>query len=272
MAYPTFTCALEKDHNPAISKQAEQYFQQARAIEKAGYKINWVQVERNYQQAIELNNWKAMHNLAAIYRKGVDGVPKDHSKMLSLYAKMVQLKVPLGYYDWAVAVERGQVPDANKGDAASFMQRAAELGSPLAQVRIGNYYAFDLPRGQQRYDLAEKYFRCAGKQEDAQALIEVADFFKIAKENKPLALFYNQKAASLGNMDAVTTLELAFEGIDSEKFGYKPAPTLNKLYHEMYYQLRKNPDLKFPNLMKDHPLPRHPTQGYDADNPDVRPQ
>ncbi|MBV6333299.1 sel1 repeat family protein, partial [Pseudomonas aeruginosa] len=26
-----------------------------------------------------------------------------------------------------------------------------------------------------------------------------------------------------------------------------------------------------PNLIKDHPLPPHPTQGYDADRPDWKP-
>ena len=67
-------------------------------------------------------------------------------------------------------------------------------------------------------------------------------------------------------------LENAFIEMDRYKFGYNPDPQLAKMYNEMYYQLRKNPDLKFPNLLKDHPLPRHPSQGYDANNPDKRPQ
>ncbi|MFO6010345.1 sel1 repeat family protein, partial [Pseudomonas aeruginosa] len=29
---------------------------------------------------------------------------------------------------------------------------------------------------------------------------------------------------------------------------------------------------RFPNLIKDHPLPPHPTQGYDVDRPDWKPE
>ncbi|END0082044.1 sel1 repeat family protein, partial [Pseudomonas aeruginosa] len=37
-------------------------------------------------------------------------------------------------------------------------------------------------------------------------------------------------------------------------------------------KLEADPDLRFPNLMKEHPLPPHPTQGYDADRPDWKPE
>jgi hypothetical protein len=55
-------------------------------------------------------------------------------------------------------------------------------------------------------------------------------------------------------------------------FGYKPDPVLHKLYNDLWEQLDENPNLRFPDLMKDHPLPPHPTQGFDAEHPDRRPE
>lgn len=47
---------------------------------------------------------------------------------------------------------------------------------------------------------------------------------------------------------------------------------LHKEYYSIYKKLEADPDLRFPNLMKEHPLPPHPTQGYDADRPDWKPE
>lgn len=52
--------------------------------------------------------------------------------------------------------------------------------------------------------------------------------------------------------------------------GYQPDRTLYELYVRLSEELSNNPDLRFPNLMKEHPLPRHPVQGYDAEHPDRR--
>ncbi len=283
MAYPQFKCAYEKDNNPPLTKEADQYFQIARQMEKSAGIRNWPLIESNYQKAIDLNHWKAMNNLAILYRKGAynvndkldhpTGIVPNKERMLALYARMVQLKVPMGYYNWAVAIQRGQVKNAQKGDSASYMHRAAELGYPPAQVAIGNHFAFGLPQGQQRKDLAEAYFRCAGAQDNTEALIEVADFFYVSKENMPLAAFYYQRAASLGSTKGFMFIMNMFrEEPKAYNFGYLPNPELSNIYKGFYAQLRKNPNLTFPNLMKEHPLPRHPTQGYDADHPDTRPQ
>ena len=158
--------------------------------------------------------------------------------------------------------------------ASSYMFQAAQLGSPLAQVHIGNYLSFQLPRDKQDDRMAEQYFRCAGAQDSPEALIETAAFYNISKKNKPRALFYYQRAASLGSPRALTYLSGAFEPQPSpiDDFGFQPDPELHELYADLWEQLDANPNLRFPNLMKDHPLPAHPKQGYDAEHPDRRPE
>ncbi|WP_241189341.1 tetratricopeptide repeat protein [Pseudomonas chlororaphis] len=277
MAYPTFTCAYEKDHNPPLDAEADGWFQQARALEKVRGVKDWRTIVGLYEKAIAKDHWKAMHNLAGLYRTGWPGQPgveQDTSKMLDLYERMVKLKVPLGYYNWAVTVESGRGVLKSDRMASSYMFQAAQLGSPLAQVQIGQYFAFALPRDKQDDDMAERYYRCAGAQDNPDAIEKTASFYDTAKENKPRSLFYYQRAASLGSFTGLSALQGAFDlQVDLlYDFGYRPDAKLHELYANLSKELDANPNLRFPNLMKDHPLPAHPKQGYDAEHPDRRPE
>lgn len=273
VAYPQFTCTYERDHNPPLDREAELWFQEARGLEKE--LRDWPRVVELYEQAIAKDHWKAMHNLARLYRTGWPGRPgveKNTQKMLDLYERMVELKVPLGYYNWAVAAERGKGMLRDDRMASSYMFQAAQLGSPQAQVALGNYFAFSLPSDKQDDQMAEAYFKCAGAQDNPEALVETAAFYDSAKENYPRALFYYQRAASLGSTSAVSTLSSVFnpESAPSFTLGYRPDPKIHELYEKLYAQLRENADLRFPDLAREYPLPRHPRQGYDAEHPDRR--
>ena len=277
MAYPKFICAYEKDYNPPLDAEAELWFQEARALEKVRGVKNWRKIVWLYEKAIAKDHWKAMHNLAGLYRTGWPGQPgveQDTSKMLDLYERMVKLKVPLGYYNWAVIAENGRGVLKSDRMASSYMFQAAQLGSPLAQVRIGQYFAYELPRHKQDDDMAERYYRCAGAQDNPDAIEKTASFYDTAKENKPRSLFYYQRAASLGSSIGLSSLTGAFsaqpEPIDN--FGYQPDEKLHEFYSGLWKQLRADRSLRFPNLMKNHPLPPHPIQGFDAEHPDRRPE
>jgi TPR repeat protein len=277
VAYPTFTCAYEKDHNPALDAEAERWFQQARALERARAVNESRTIIELYEKAIAKDHWKAMHNLAGLYRTGWPGQPgieQDTGKMLDLYERMVKLKVPLGYYNWAVIAENGRGVLKSDRMASSYMFQAAQLGSPMAQVRIGQYFAFALPRDKQDDDMAELYYRCAGAQDNPGAIEKTASFYKTARKNKPRSLFYYQRAASLGSFNGFSYLSGVFEAEPQpiNNFGYLPDPKLHEMYTGLWKQLRANPELRFPNLMNDYPLPAHPKQGFDAEHPDRRPE
>ncbi|MGL4316364.1 MAG: tetratricopeptide repeat protein [Pseudomonas sp.] len=273
MAYPAFSCTHEKDHNPPLDAEADTWFQEARSLEKE--LRDWPRVVELYEKAIAKNHWKAMHNLARLYRTGWPGRPgveKNTQKMLDLYERMVELKVPLGYYNWAVAAERGKGMLRDERMASSYMFQAAQLGSPQAQVALGNYFAFSLPREKQDDPMAEQYFQCAGAQDVPEAIIEAAQFYEVRKHNQPRALFYYQRAASLGSTAGFMELYEVFSPKSGPAFtrGYKPDKQLAEFYKTHMYQVEENPDLRFPDLTKEHPLPLHPEQGLDAEHPDRR--
>jgi TPR repeat protein len=276
MAYPQFICAYEKDHNPPLDAEAERWFQRARYLE--GELGHWPEVVDLYEKAIAKNHWKAMHNLANLYRVGEPGsssnpgIEKNTSKMLDLYERMVELKVPLGYYSWAVSAEHGKGMLRSERMASSYMFQAAQLGNPLAQVRIGQFFAYELPREKQDDEMAEQYYRCAGAQDNPDALLKTASFYDTAKHNYPRALFYYQRAASLGSTSAINALIGVFNDPPSASgnLGYRPSREIYEFYESLYEQVRANPELRFPNLTTEHPLPPHPVQGYDAEHPERR--
>jgi TPR repeat protein len=273
MAYPEFICAYEKDHNPPLDAEAERWFQQARYLEKE--LSDWPKVVELYEKAIAKDHWKAMHNLASLYRTGWPGRPgveQDTSKMLELYERMVELKVPLGYYNWAVSAEQGKGMLRSERMASSYMFQAAQLGNPLAQVRIGQFFAYELPREKQDDEMAEQYYRCAGAQDNPDALLKTASFYDTAKHNYPRALFYYQRAASLGSTKAVMILSSVFDPDSAPQFtlGYRSDRKLYEFYESLYEQADANPELRFPELMKEHSLPPHPVQGYDSEHPERR--
>lgn len=251
-----FKCAHELDTAPPLDQQADQLFKQARSISKERLP-DWSKIAALYQQAVERNHWKAMHNLAELYLRG-DGVVKDTNKAIDLYMEMVKLKVPLGYYDMSVMTQRGVGVVQSEKDAMMFLLKAGDMGSPLAQTRLGNIYIYDL----KKYQLGVSYLRCAAHQDDAKANYELAAYYKIIDRNYPVALHYYQQAAALGERKGAMQIESVFrDGL----FSYQKNKKVEDAYYEVSSQLSSNPELRFPNLAKSHPLPPNPVQGYHGD-------
>ncbi len=133
-----FECIHEKNTAPVLNQSADIVFQQARTESKERLP-DWNLVAQLYQQAVDKDHWKAMHNLAELYLRG-KGVAKDTNKVLDLYSRMVELEVPLGFYDMSVMTQRGVGVVQSNIDAMHLLLKAANAGSPDAQTHIGYIY------------------------------------------------------------------------------------------------------------------------------------
>ncbi|MDU4630556.1 MAG: tetratricopeptide repeat protein, partial [Pseudomonas aeruginosa] len=224
-----------------------------------------------YSKAVERGHWKAMHNLANLYRTGwPGGVEKDTQKALDLYQKMIDLEVPQGFYDMGAMIGNRAGVKNPATDGLTFLDKAASLGNPPALTELGKLYIYVA----KKKDLGLAYTHCAASQGYAPANYELGAYYKIVEHNFPKALVYYQASVSQGGKSAAFFLSRVFgsETPPASAMWYAPDEKLQEAYYSIYKKLEADPDLRFPNLIEDHPLPPHPTQGYDADHPDWKPE
>ncbi|MDF5882729.1 tetratricopeptide repeat protein [Pseudomonas aeruginosa] len=264
-----FICVNEKDHLPPLDPQADAWYREAVALAKPDALRPWGRIVDLYSKAVERGHWKAMHNLANLYRTGwPGGVEKDTQKALDLYQKMIDLEVPQGFYDMGAMIGNRAGVMNPATDGLSFLNKAASLGNPPALTELGKLYICG-----QKKDLGLAYTHCAASQGYAPASYELGAYYKIVEHNFPKALGYYQASVSQGGKSAALFISGVFDKAspDVDRMWYAPDEKLRKLYDGIYDKLAADPDFRFPNLIKDHPLPSHPTQGYDADRPDWKP-
>ncbi|SQC50340.1 Sel1 repeat-containing protein [Pseudomonas aeruginosa] len=266
-----FICVNEKDHLPPLDPQADAWYREAVALAKPDTLRPWGRIVDLYSKAVERGHWKAMHNLANLYRTGwPGGVEKDTQKALDLYQNMIDLEVPQGFYDMGAMIGNRAGVKNPATDGLTFLDKAASLGNPPALTELGKLYIYLA----KKKDLGLAYTNCAASQGYAPASYELGAYYKIVEHNFPKALGYYQVSVSQGGKSAAFFLSRVFgnKTPPASAMWYVPDEKLHKLYDGIYDQLAADPDLRFPNLIKDHPLPPHPTQGYDADRPDWKPE
>ncbi|UYM62679.1 sel1 repeat family protein [Pseudomonas aeruginosa] len=266
-----FVCVNEKDHLPPLDPQADAWYREAATLAKPDTLRPWPRIVELYSKAVERGHWKAMHNLANLYRTGwPGGVEKDTQKALDLYQKMIDLDVPQGFYDMGAMIGNRAGVKNPATDGLTFLDKAASLGNPPALTELGKLYIYVA----KKKDLGLAYTHCAASQGYAPASYELGAYYKIVEHNFPKALGYYQASVSQGGKSAALFISGVFDKTspDVDRMWYAPDERLHKLYDGIYDQLSADPDLRFPNLIKDHPLPPHPTQGYDADHPDWKPE
>ncbi|HCE4264807.1 TPA: sel1 repeat family protein, partial [Pseudomonas aeruginosa] len=64
----SFICVSEKDYLPPLDLQADAWYREAVALAKPDTLRPWDQIVDLYSKAVERGHWKAMHNLANLYR------------------------------------------------------------------------------------------------------------------------------------------------------------------------------------------------------------
>ena len=271
MAEPIpFICSHEKTHLPKLDPLADAWYREAALLAKPDTLRPWSRIVELYSKAVGRDHWKAMHNLAALYRTGwPGGVEKDIQKTIDLYQRMIDLNIPQGFYNMGAMINNEAGVKNPAMDGLTYINRAARMGSPAALTELGKLYIY---AGKDK-ELGLQYLRCAAEQGHGDANFELGIYYEITKRNFPIALNHYQKALSQGHRMSSLQMINVFDkkSLRHNAMWYTPDETLNTIYTNLRAELIADPDLRFPTLMKDHPLPPHPTQGYDAERPDWKP-
>ena len=260
--YVPWTCAFERDHVPPLDPVAEELFLEARTLQTSKpylTEAEEIRIFNLYKEAADLNHWRAMNNLAECYIKGT-GTRASITTTNDIYDRMMEMGIPIGFYDKYLLVKRGRgvMPDAAL--ASQLLYKAADLGSPLAQNDLGRYYMYPEQRDKQGL----RYFICSLRQGNGQAGREIGFYLLLMEENYLMAAEYYWRAAALGNKDAIMDLFEAF-GKSSysngprSSLGFASDTELQQRFANRMAAHRNNPQITFPNLLEEEPIPHNPT-------------
>ncbi|CAN0627458.1 conserved exported protein of unknown function [Burkholderia multivorans] len=273
-----FKCVYQSQHVPPIDPQAEQWFQQALALDDPDvyYKQrDYVKIYRLYEQAAERNHWKAMLNLAALIRSTYPGVPERNPEVAIRWVeKAMMLGVPDAYDQMGVYHQRGLVKGGNATSAYAFFQRAADMGSPSAMTFFGYKLAgtYDDPGGEfwGNATVATQMLECALAQGYGDAGDKLSYIYARPEtpEAKRRALETLHEGVKFGSAKCADNIFTEFNGFNLSNgrnfVGYVDrarAARYSKIGDALgHYQGR----LKLPNLDKVLPLPPAPLPKWDG--------
>ncbi len=270
---PIPTCGRWKDTMPKTrDPNAYRLYINARKLWRS--KIEWqltrqeaLGILQDVQAAANQGDWGARALMANFYRSGLGPLEKNHvldpdaDKLVEILRSAVAAGQAWGYYDLGVAHEHGYGGAAQDEQIAwAYFRKAAELGSPEAQVALAAAYL-----KAERRDAEQAMVMCAYTQGHGAAAYNLgirAELFN----DFAAALEYYQAGTSFGNKESAVALMFFFETKDwslrdkHEQAALKelhilPDPERESRYHQIYQALDLNPDLKLTRLDKVLPLP-----------------
>ena len=252
-----FTCKREKSLWPRVDEEADGWFKQARKLEKEDKEGAEKYIIPLYEKAAERNHFKAINNLALMYRNGY-GVPVNEKKAVELVERLIAMNIGAGYYQMGNFLEQGIGVEQDRVAALAYYRKSADLGDPQGQFLIGKTLVdkfLQTPMRAQAIALGTKMLECSLSQGHAPAGYELGMTYAIVEENIPKALAYFQQAAALGHEASLFSLIGIFR--DGE-YGITKDPQRSACYQKLLDEVDAEKSKRFPNIDRICPLPPKP--------------
>jgi hypothetical protein len=211
-----------------------------------------------------MGDWGARALLSYFYLHGLGPLPKnkvldqDEFKSVAIARMAVEAGQAWGYYDVGVAHQYGYGGAYYDLDIAwAYYLKAAELGSPYAQMALAEAY---LHAG--RMDAEAQMLQCAYQQGHGPAASQLARIARLDRKYLE-SLRLEQDGLRFGSKESATYLFLIFGGDEGTMFrneilvplGFGADPERYRRYKEISDALNVNPDLRFGRLDSVLPLP-----------------
>ena len=271
-----FNCTNENVYLPALDPQADNWFKQARVLEKAEGAKNFSMIGLLYRQAIAKDHYKAMRNLQNLLLEGlVSPVPgkKASEEALEIVERMMKLNIPAGYYAMGYYLENGYGVEADRNASLAYFRKSADLGSPEGQSVIANILLYPkLLSGERNVayspEVGKSMLDCASMQGLADAAIKLARYYSGVEKKYQLAVKYLQYAVINGSELAAYKFTKSFnDPAPTDTLDYlglqKDSERVHR-YELIYNEIDKNPSARFPDLDKIVPLPPAPLPKWDG--------
>jgi TPR repeat protein len=270
---PIPTCGRWRDTMPKTRDPAA-YLLYINARKLLRSKTEWqltrqeaLSILHDVQAAANQGDWGARALMAYFYRSGLGPLDTNHvldtdgDKLVEIVRMAVAAGQAWGYYDLGVAHEHGYggaVQDEKI--ALAYHMKAAELGSPEAQMALAGAYL-----KAERRDEEEAMVMCAYKQGHGPAAHDLGVTAEVFN-NFAKALEYYQAGTRFGNEKSAVALRIMFdtknwssrdkqEQVALKELEILPDPQRKSRYGQISDALDLNPDLKLTRLDQVLPLP-----------------
>jgi hypothetical protein len=272
-----FTCVHEADHLPPLDPQADEWFKQARVMQKEAGEKNYNVIANLYRRAAEKNHYKAMINLQnMLYQQQAAPVygKTRPEEVIALAEKMMQLNIPAGYYAMGHYLDVGYGVERDKTAALFYFRKAADMGNPEGQYIIGKlflkgrfedtsnpdpYVVHFKPNPAYRPEIAKVMLSCAAEQGHGEAAGWLAGWYKLIRKDYKNAVTYYQLGVKAGHKISAMQMEGAFKGPSPDNRGdylaLEKDMERSRRYNLIYKEIRHNPSARFPDIDKIVPLP-----------------
>lgn len=252
-----FTCVKEK--NPPFDRESDHWFKSARAIEKGERPGTDAQMVELYEMAAAKNHFKAIVNLANIYGSG-NGVEPDERRAVELLERGMSMNIPSAYFNMGTFLQQGIGVKQDKVAALAYFRKAADMGMPAGQYVVGDKLMAEFsasPDKDKVLPIAISMLECSLGQGFSKAGMRLGSHFSGVGyvTNKERGLPYFQKAAALGDDQAIYMLQTAFE---EGEYGLTKDPARAACYKRLWNEIKADKTKKFPNIDRICPLPPKP--------------
>ncbi|MNK81881.1 putative beta-lactamase HcpC precursor [compost metagenome] len=259
-----FTCTPEQ--NPPVDPEADRWNDEARALQKRGGDVPEQEVFRLFTKAAERGHYKAYLNLSRLYVEG-EGVPRDTGKAVDLVERALKLNAPHAYYLMGVMLQQGIGVREDRAASLAYFRKAADLGNKYGQWTIGEqllkvFAQQSEPARSRGRAIGLQMLECALGQGLAEAGHKMGLDYLIGEEDTYTALRYFQMAGALGLTKSLYTLYSIF---DEGTYGLEKDPKRAACYDPLWRAAHADPNLRFPDLDTQCPLPPAPAKHSESD-------
>ena len=270
---PVPLCGRWKEHMPSKRDPAAyRLYIEARKVwrSKIGWQLTLTETTRiltDVRKASELGDWGARALLAHFYLYGLGVLESNHvldaapDKAVEIARMASAAGQPWGVFDLGVAYEHGYGGAVQDRDLAwAYFLRAAELGSPDAQMTLASVYG-----SAGRFADEETMLKCAYLQGHGPAAYDLGIKAEVEKRYMD-AIKLHQEGVKFGSKESAASLELLFtdghgpgataeEKAELRRIGIRADSDRKSRYDKIYNALEINPDLRLKRLDEVLPLP-----------------
>jgi hypothetical protein len=221
-------------------------------------------------EAAAKGDWGARLLLLHFYKRGLGSLEKNlvlnpaPEEAMKIINSGIENGHAWAFHELGIAYESGYSDlEPDEEIAKKLYLRAAELGSPEAQMILAEYYLAAM-----RFDAVEHMQQCAFAQKHGDAARQLAVHRK-ARDDYSGFLRYSQEGVKFGNEESASALMLIFskevlgrktreQQTLLKELGILPDAERKERYKEIGDALDLNPDLRLDRLDKVLPLPPAP--------------